>query len=80
MALLSRKQKYKLINWYPPFIGAGIKLTHLSDDFLRAEVEMKLRWWNKNLVGVHFGGSLAAMCDPFYMLLLMNTLGRDFIV
>jgi len=80
MALLSRKQKLKLINWYPPYLGAGIRLIHLSDDFMKAEVQMKLRWWNKNLVGVHFGGSLAAMCDPFYMLLLMNTLGRDYIV
>ncbi|WP_245620759.1 DUF4442 domain-containing protein [Roseivirga seohaensis] len=69
-----------MINWYPPFLGAGIKLTYLSDDFMKAEVQMKLRWWNKNLVGVHFGGSLASMCDPFYMLLLMNTLGRDYIV
>ncbi|KYG72115.1 acyl-coenzyme A thioesterase PaaI-like protein [Roseivirga ehrenbergii] len=80
MPLLSRKQKVKMINWYPPFLGAGIKLTYLSDDFMKAEVQMKLRWWNKNLVGVHFGGSLASMCDPFYMLLLMNTLGRDYIV
>tara|TARA_R110000796_G_scaffold71409_2_gene161987 strand:- start:42202 stop:42651 length:450 start_codon:yes stop_codon:yes gene_type:complete len=80
MPLLSRKQKVKLINWYPPFMGAGIKLTYLSDDFMKAEVQLKLRWWNKNLVGVHYGGSLASMCDPFYMLLLMNTLGRDYIV
>ncbi|MGW8124140.1 DUF4442 domain-containing protein [Roseivirga echinicomitans] len=80
MRLLSRKQKVKLINWYPPFLGSGIKLTYLSDDFMKAEVEMKLRWWNKNLVGVHFGGSLASLCDPFYMLLLINTLGNEYIV
>jgi acyl-coenzyme A thioesterase PaaI-like protein len=80
MALLSRKQRVKMINWYPPYIGAGIKLTKLSKDFMYAEVQMKLRWWNKNLMGTHFGGSLASMCDPFYMLLLMNTLGKDYIV
>ena len=80
MALLSRKQKVKLINWYPPYIGAGIKLTKLSTDFMYAEVQMKLRWWNKNLMGTHFGGSLASMCDPFYMLMLVNLLGRDYIV
>lgn len=41
---------------------------------------MKLHWWNRNYVGTHFGGSLYTMCDPFYMLLLMEALGRDYIV
>lgn len=41
---------------------------------------MKLTWYNRNLVGVHFGGSLFSMCDPFYMLMLMQVLGRDYIV
>lgn len=80
MFKLSRKQRIKLINFYPPYMGAGIRLTSLSDDFMRAEVTMKLRWWNKNLVGTHFGGSLSSMSDPFYMLLLTANLGRDYIV
>ena len=41
---------------------------------------MKLRWYNRNYVGVHFGGSLFAMTDPWYMLMLMNNLGRDYYV
>jgi hypothetical protein len=41
---------------------------------------MKLRWWNANYVGTHFGGSLFAMTDAFYMLMLMANLGRDYIV
>lgn len=41
---------------------------------------MKLRWWNQNYVGTHFGGSLYTMCDPFYMLLLIDALGRDYVV
>ncbi|WP_421987919.1 DUF4442 domain-containing protein [Roseivirga sp.] len=68
------------MNFYPPYVGAGIRVKHISDDFLRAEIEMKLRWWNKNLVGTHFGGSLMSMSDPFYMLLLLQKLGREYIV
>lgn len=68
------------MNFYPPYIGAGIRIKDISHDFMRAEVEMKLRWWNKNLVGTHFGGSLTSMSDPFYMLLLVQNLGRDYIV
>jgi Domain of unknown function (DUF4442) len=44
------------------------------------DVEMKLRFWNANYVGTHFGGSLFAMTDPFYMLMLMANLGCDYIV
>jgi acyl-coenzyme A thioesterase PaaI-like protein len=35
---------------------------------------------NLNVVGTHFGGSLYAMCDPFFMLLLMQHLGREYVV
>ena len=44
------------------------------------DVEMPLRFWNRNYVGTHFGGSLYAMCDPFFMIILMNTLGPGYIV
>jgi hypothetical protein len=31
-------------------------------------------------VGTHYGGSLYSMTDPFYMLMLIENLGRDYIV
>lgn len=43
-------------------------------------MRMKLSFYNKNYVGSHFGGALFAMTDPFYMLMLMNLLGRDYVV
>jgi acyl-coenzyme A thioesterase PaaI-like protein len=49
-------------------------------DDLTIQVEMKLTALNRNIVGVHFGGSLYAMCDPWFMLILMRALGRDYIV
>lgn len=41
---------------------------------------MKLRFTNRNAVGTQFGGSLYAMCDPFFMLILMLNLGDEYIV
>lgn len=41
---------------------------------------MKMRFWNKNYVGTHFGGSIYSMTDPFYMLMLLNLLGKGYIV
>lgn len=69
-----------LINIYPPFLGSGIKVKEISDDYREIVVEMKLKFYNKNYVKTHFGGSLFAMCDPFYMLMLINILGKDYIV
>ncbi len=68
------------VNLWPPFLGAGIRVTHIASDMKSIDVEMKLRWWNANYVGTHFGGSLFAMADPFYMLMLMANLGREYIV
>ena len=70
----------RLLNWYPPFIGAGIRAKQLSPDFRHAVMEMRLTWYNRNYVNSHFGGSLYAMCDPMYMLMLLNILGSDYIV
>ena len=77
---MNAKQLQRRIRFYPPYLGAGIHVTHVSDDFRTVNVEMSLRFYNKNYVGTHFGGSLYAMCDPFYMLMLINILGPDYIV
>jgi hypothetical protein len=68
------------INFWPPFLGAGIRVRHIAPDMKAVDVEMKLRWWNANYVSTHFGGSLFAMTDAFYMLMLMANLGGDYIV
>ena len=41
---------------------------------------MKLRWWSRNYVGTQFGGSLYSMCDPFFMLILVEALGKGYVV
>lgn len=68
------------INFWPPFLGMGIHVVHIASDMKAVDVEMKLHWWNANYVGTHFGGSLFAMTDPFYMLMLLANLGHDYIV
>lgn len=68
------------MNVWPPFLGAGIRVRRLRTDWKEIDVEMKLRWWNANYVGTHYGGSLYSMTDPFLMLMLIENLGRDYIV
>jgi acyl-coenzyme A thioesterase PaaI-like protein len=70
----------RLMNLWPPFLGAGVKVTDISDDWQNVDVEMKLHKWNKNYVGTHYGGSIFSMTDPFYAMIVIKNLGKDYIV
>ena len=70
----------RVLNLWPPFLFSGIRVTDIASDWHSARVELRARPWNRNYVGVHFGGSLFAMTDPFWMLLTMHALGNDYIV
>ncbi|MCW8870599.1 MAG: DUF4442 domain-containing protein [Proteobacteria bacterium] len=87
MRLLKRLQKAdtpakmkRLLNWYGPYLGAGIRVDHIADNWQTVTVSMKQYWYNSNAVGTHFGGSIYAMVDPHYMLMLMRILGPDYVV
>jgi acyl-coenzyme A thioesterase PaaI-like protein len=67
-------------NFWPPFLFCGIRVDHLAHDWRYARIRLKLRWYNRNYVGSHFGGSLFSMTDPWWMILVMESLGRDYIV
>ncbi|HLF57919.1 MAG TPA: DUF4442 domain-containing protein [Thermoanaerobaculia bacterium] len=79
---MSRRERFFLrwMSLYPPFLGAGIRVRRIAHDPLAFEAELRQHWWNRNAVGTHFGGSLYTMADPFYMLILIDALGREFTV
>lgn len=77
MRKVSARTIRRVLNLWPPFLFAGIRVVELSDDFRNARVELRMRPWNRNYVGTHFGGSLFAMTDPFWMLMVLHHLGRD---
>lgn len=68
------------LNLYGPYLGAGVRVDYLAEDFRELKVSMGLRWYNRNYVGTHFGGSLYSMIDPFYMLMVMNVMGPEYVV
>lgn len=69
-----------LLNHYAPYKGAGISIDKIDLANYHIRVKMPLTRKNQNIVGVHFGGSLYSMVDPFYMLILMHHLGSRYIV
>jgi len=79
MSLPPRLTKF-VMNLWPPFRSPGIRVKHIAADWREVEVQLKMGLLNRNYVGTHFGGSLYAMTDPFYMLMLISNLGSDYIV
>jgi len=80
MRMPSARALKRVLNLWPPFLFAGIRVLELSDDFRQARVVLKRHWYNRNFVGTHFGGSPFAMTDPFWMVMTLYRLGDDYIV
>ncbi len=49
---LARKARFLrwAMNFYPPYIGAGVRVRHISADMRLVQVKMVLRWYNRNYV------------------------------
>lgn len=77
---LSARGLRRVMNLWPPYLFSGVRVRAIASDWRHAEIELRSHWWNRNYVGVHFGGNLFSMTDPFWMLLTMNALGKDYIV
>jgi hypothetical protein len=75
-----RQRLLAFASFWPPFLGAGIRVRRVPGEPPSYDVRMKLRRWNANYFGTHFGGSLYAMCDPFFVLILAEALGRGYVV
>ena len=80
MRMPSARALRRILNLWPPFLFAGIRVLELSDDMRHARVVLKRHWYNRNFVGTHFGGSLFAMTDPFWMIMTLYRLGEGYIV
>ena len=58
----------------------GGRVTYIADDYHVIKIKVLRNWQTRNYVGTIFGGSMFAATDPIYMLMLINILGKDFVV
>jgi acyl-coenzyme A thioesterase PaaI-like protein len=81
---MARKTSPRLLqlgmNLWPPFLGAGIRVRRIAPDFREVRIDMDLGLANRNYFGTHFGGSLYAMTDPFFTLMVHHNLPRGYMV
>ena len=68
------------LNIWPPLLFSGIRVTKITSNFRAVRVELRSNFFNRNYVGTHFGGSLYAMSDPFFMLMVMRNLSSKYYV
>ncbi|MBX2903305.1 MAG: DUF4442 domain-containing protein [Chitinophagales bacterium] len=78
----SKKSRWfrRAFNIWPCIWSTGSSVTFIAGNWQELHVELSLNWRTRNRVGTVFGGSIYSSIDPYYMLLLMEILGKNFIV
>ena len=79
MRMTPRRLATSMSLWIPNLFS-GIRVKRFAPDWTSATVELHVNGLTSNYVGTAFGGSMSAMTDPYYFMLVMHQLGRDYIV
>ena len=65
-------------NLWPPFLGMGISIKHISQDNKKFVMALKKRFWNANYYCTQFGGGIFSMTDGVHMLMLVKLLRKKY--
>lgn len=68
------------LNVWPCIRGGGARVERIAGDFRYLRVRLPLNWRTRNRVGTIFGGSMYSATDPYFMLMLMEVLGKGYVV
>jgi len=63
-----------------PNLFSGIRVRRFSEDWTEATVELHVNVFTRNYVKTAFGGSMSAMTDPYFFMLIRHQLGREHVV
>lgn len=75
----SRQMRWAF-NFWPCIWCTGSRVEFIAGDFRELHVSIKLNIRTRNRVGTVYGGSIYSSVDPYFMLLFMEILGRDYVV
>ena len=79
MKITPRRLAIAMSLWAPNLFS-GIRVKRFADDWTSATVELHVNPITRNYVKTAFGGSMSAMTDPYFFMLVMHQLGRDYVV
>ena len=69
-----------MFNFWPCIWCSGGKVEFISSDFQELHVSLKLNLRTRNRVGTVYGGSIYSSVDPYFMLMFMEILGKNYVV
>jgi len=75
-----KKVLRNLYNFWPVYRRTGGRITYVDDNWREVRVKIPLNIFTRNYVGTIYGGSIYGAVDPIYMVMLINILGRDYVV
>ena len=78
-SLASKIDRWKF-NIFPAYRGTGARIIYISGDYREIRVKIPLSWRTRNYVGTIYGGSMYGGVDPIYMVMLIKTLGSEYVV
>ncbi len=76
----SARRMRRVMNLWPPLLFAGIRILEWDADFRRVRVRLGYHRLNTNYFHTQYGGSLFSMTDPFWSIMLLHALGREYTV
>ncbi|KRA23887.1 tetrameric acyl-CoA thioesterase [Microbacterium sp. Root61] len=79
MRITPRRLAWGMSLWAPN-LWSGIRVKRFTEDWTTATVELHVNLITRNFVKTAFGGSMSAMTDPYFFMLVMHQLGRDYVV
>jgi len=65
---------------WAPNLWSGIRVRRIAGDWTSATVQLHVNLITRNYVKTAFGGAMSAMTDPYFFMLVMHQLGRDYVV
>ncbi len=67
-------------NLFPAYRATGARVEYVAHNFREVRIRLPLSLRTRNYVGTIFGGSMYGAVDPVYMLMLIRTLGPEYVV
>lgn len=75
---ISANNLKRIMRLWPPLWFTGIYFDHISEDLRHIRMVMTLRFYNKNLHGIQYGGNLYSMIDPCHIMMVLRNLGPSY--
>lgn len=79
MRVTPRRLAVGMSLWIPNLFS-GIRVRRFADDWTSATVELHVNLLTRNYVKTAFGGSMSAMTDPYFFMLVRHQLGNDYVI